>query len=95
MTTTAISLKLDSELKEKIQKKAAENGISMSAFISLVLTNAVEDFSVNIGGNYRQKPEIYDPDFIRMVAESRASYDAKSRSYKNAQEAFDDILGKD
>ena len=90
MSTVAISLKLDSDLKKRVQEKAAENGISMSAFISLVLTHAVEDFSVGFAKNYSS----YDPAFVQMVAESRATYETGAKSYFTAKEAFDDLLGQ-
>ena len=71
MATTAISLKLDEALKQKIQQKAEDNGISMSAFISLVLTNAVENFSVNMD---KPSPNVKKTTTPLMVAEPRSTY---------------------
>ena len=74
MATTSISLKLDENLKKRVQQKAEENGISMSAFISLVLTNAVDHFSISI-----DKPKeavVYEPfpSTAGYVAEARGVY---------------------
>jgi addiction module RelB/DinJ family antitoxin len=96
MPGSALNIKIDDELKTRVQAKAKEYGISMSAFISLVLTEAVNNFQVSISNDYNKNNySIYNSDFVDMVRESQKSYNPKTKSYTSAKESFDDILGKD
>ena len=91
MAMTSISLKLDENLKKRVQQKAEENGISMSAFISLVLTNAVDHFSISI--DEPKEAVVYEavPSTPSYVAEARGVYHATMGMQNRQKESIKGI----
>jgi addiction module RelB/DinJ family antitoxin len=95
--TATIATRIDPKLKAKATKIVEGLGLDLSsvlrAFVhQITLQNRIPlelAYPAADGGDPG-----YNPEFVKKVLASYASYDPNSKSYSSAKEAFDDILGK-
>jgi addiction module RelB/DinJ family antitoxin len=98
--TVTIATRIDPQQKAQATKIVEGLGLDLSSVVRAFIHQITLQKRIPLDLTYPETDETddedpgYDPEFVRMVLESDASYDPNSKTYASAQEAFDDILGK-
>jgi DNA-damage-inducible protein J len=86
-----LSIRIDEELKKETEHNLQNMGLTFSSAINIFFTKINQTRKIP----FEIEACPYDPEFVRMMDESLASYKPDSKRYSSGSEALQDILGID